>query len=174
MYLLVIAGLVLLVGIALRLAVQRDLRRKARAEPQLSEACRAGFALTDAINICTAVEAAARQAAQAALEVCCEIDREPRERERARRQFEIAIATADSAAEHAAVQARIIRLHHADIMRACESSPLKMKLLDLAGSEAMEYRVYAEIAASSLDEAADQARSAAAQARERCSGLRGS
>jgi hypothetical protein len=46
-----------------------------------------------------------------------------------------------------------------------------MELLDLAGSEAMEYRLHAEDAASSLDEAADQARRAAAEASARCSGL---
>jgi len=76
-----------------------------------------------------------------------------------------------SAAEQATALARGIRLHHAEIMHAADSSFLKLELLELAGSEAMEYLPYAEWAASSLDESADQARCAAAEARARGSGL---
>jgi hypothetical protein len=177
----VLAVVVLLLLIAVARANRSHLRRvygvlpddgNPQAEPQLSEARKAGFALTDAINASGDVETAAREAARTALAVCREVDGErPTDLELPRKRLETAAATADSAAEDAAALARRIRLHHCEIMRAAESSPLKLELLNLAGSEAMEYRSYAEETAASLDDLADQARRAAAEARARGSGL---
>ena len=161
--LLAVGVLALVFGLCIT-SYQRNLRRA--AEPWVSEARRAGFALTVAINLSADLEAAARQAAQAALALCRDGAGDPLTNVAAMRaRFETVAATADSAAEQATALARKIRLHHAEIMHAAECSPLKVKLLRVAGSEAMEYRLYAEETASSLDEVANQARRAAAEAR---------
>lgn len=164
MNLLVLAGLTLLVTLALRRAFQRHIRREAAADPQLSEARRAGFALTNSINS-SDMGAAALEAARTVRGICRELDLP--QQGLARGRLEVAVATAESAAEHAAVQARTIRFHRTEIMRAAGSSSLKMKLLDLAGSEAMEYLHWAQDAASALDEAAREARRAVIEARAR-------
>ena len=167
-YLLLVLGAAILVALASR----RHLRRASRAEPWYSEARRSGFQLNDEVNSSVDVVAAARQAAQTALAVSREVEAEPpTDLEPLRERLDSAAASADSAAEHASALARSIRLHYSEIMHAAESSPLKLQLLKLAGSEAMEYRVYAEDTASALDEAADQARRAAAEARARGGGL---
>ncbi len=161
-----IAVVVFALVVALFIMHQRNLCRA--AEPQLSEALSAGFALTDAINASAQSEAATRQAAQTALALCRDgVGDLPTDLASMRGRLETAAATADSAAEQATALACRIRLHHAEFMHAAESSPLKLKLLRLAGSEAMEYRLYAEDTASSLDEVADQAHRAAAEARAR-------
>jgi phage-related tail protein len=141
-------------------------RSARRAEPHLSAARRAGFALTDAINASGDVETRARDATRSVLAALRELEgAAPNLVESARGRVERHAAAAEAAAEQAAALARKIRQHHAEIMGAAKSSPLGFRLLQLAGSEAMEYRLCAEVEASSLEGISVEARRAAAEAR---------
>ncbi len=147
----------------LRIVVSQ--RSARRAEPHLSAARRAGFALTDAINASGHVEMTARDATRSTWVALRDLEgAEPNLIESARGRLESEAAAAESAAAQAAALAREIRQHHAEIMSAVESSPLRQQLLRLAG-EAMEYQHHAEDEASALEELAAEARRAAADAR---------
>lgn len=161
----VILVLVVPVILALRSSARRAARRREEAEPWLSEARRAGFALADAVNAAGDVEAAARRAAEAALAACRDASGDPGLEGLGR-----AAARAHAAAEEATALARRIRSHDAEIASAAARSTLGGELMNLAGSEAMEYRPYAADTAAGLDEVAAEARRAAAEATARASG----
>ena len=174
MYELVVAafflGVAIMVGRWLALGYetphQRALRRVLQLDPWVSKAREAGFALTDAINGSGDVEAAARDAARAAIGLCQEVaSTQPTGLEPLRGRLEAAASAAESAAERATELARTIRGLHSEILQVAESAPQGRRALGEAGGEAMEYLDYAEETASSLDELAGGARRAAAAAR---------
>src|SRR5689334_20543938 len=105
MYELVVAalflGVAILVGRWLALGHetphQRALRRVLRLDPWVSKARHAGFALTDAIHGSGDVEAAARDAARAALELCRDVASAQRsDLEALRGRLDAAASAADS------------------------------------------------------------------------------